>query len=85
MQMKRTGMKNEAKKWIQGLTMGVWVARVGDNVSDCSTSRSGSRRRSSSRRQRGLLSNVETISTKTHGWQRSWVFLCNPRLPVKIG
>jgi hypothetical protein len=65
------------------LTMSVGLATVGRNVNQCSTSSTGSRRRSS-RRQRGLLSNVRMISTKTHGWQRSWVFLCNLRSPVKM-
>lgn len=64
------------------LTVVCGLVTVGANVNQCSTSRTGSRRRSS-RRQRGLLSNVRTISTKTHGWQRSWVFLCDLRPPVK--
>ena len=53
------------------------LATVRLNVNDCSTSRTAGRRRSS-RRRRGLLSKLNTISIKTHGWQRSWVFLSQP-------
>jgi hypothetical protein len=55
---------------------------VHGNVSECSTS-SGRSRRSYGRCRWGL-SKLNRISTKTHGWQRSWVFYCDPRLAPAI-
>jgi hypothetical protein len=43
---------------------------------ECSASCTGGRRRY--RRRRWGLSKLNEISTKTHGRQRSWVFLCIP-------
>jgi hypothetical protein len=43
---------------------------------ECSASCTGGRRRY--RRRRWGLSKLNRISTKTHGRQRSWVFLCIP-------